>query len=269
MRFGYRLLLLANFVFSHSILAEPTNSTAAVSLPFYHLAENTITLATHIEPPLVYFENDVLKGTNIEVARLLAKHLNLSLQFTQCPFARCLSLLESGQVDMMVGINKTKPRQSYLSYLSQPYNTRTTPVRFYLRKDADITIDNYDDLAGLSVGVLRGASFFERFDNDTSLYKLEVTTHKQLIDMLLKGRFDTFLGREISIRQHISADIYQNEMKLAPYIYKKKNDSYIVLSKASNFNEYLELFSQTLNELIAQGEIKKITNKYGNHPPKP
>lgn len=224
--------------------------------------KSTLILATHIEPPLAYFENDVLVGSNIEVAKLLAERMSLNIRFTHCPFARCLNLLRHGRADIMVGINKNNERENYLSYLEQPYTTRITPVKFYLTKSNTNDITEYDDLKNKTIGVLRGATYFKKFDEDTSLNKIEVTTHKQLVNMFLRGRFDTFLGREISISRHVTAEVYQNEMKPASYIYKKKNDSYIAISKKSSFNGLYQSFSKQLSTLIDNGQVDAIAQKY-------
>lgn len=255
------IFILLSFFFNGSLIANQ-ELPAPIEGERHPNKRKTLLLATHIEPPLAYLSDSIITGSNIEVARLLAKKMNVQLRFVQCPFARCLSLLKNGQVDMMVGVKKTSEREQYLNYLSKPYTTRITPVRFYLRRSYSQDIANYDDLKDMSIGVLRGATYFERFDNDSQLNKLEVTTHAQLVDMFLKGRFDTFLGREISIKRHVSKDIYHKDMKLASYIYHKKNDSYIVVSKKSDFNMHVGELSKQLESSIASGEIDQIAKKY-------
>jgi polar amino acid transport system substrate-binding protein len=92
----------------------------------------------HIEPPLVYIENEQFKGENIDVMRLLAKRMNKKIEFIYCPFARCLLMTYQGQVDMLVAINKIDERLIFLNYLDQPCSSIMTPVRFYLTKHSSI-----------------------------------------------------------------------------------------------------------------------------------
>jgi polar amino acid transport system substrate-binding protein len=232
-----------------------------LSLNAQQSSKDTIMVATHIFPPMVYIENEQFKGKNVEVMRLLAKRMNKNVEFIYCPFARCLLMTYQGQADMMVGIYKTDERQVNLDYVDQPFSSMSTPVRFYLANDSSILLNDYDDLKELSIGVLRGASYFPRFDQDTTLNKVEMTTHKQLIDMLLKRRIDTFLGREISIKTRMPSDIYNNEFKLAPYIYSKKLDSYIVISKKSPLINELPEFKQAYRLMFESGEVSEILNK--------
>ena len=234
-------------------------SALSLFFNYVHANENdTIVIATHIEPPLVYIKNGEFSGTNVAVAKRLAAAIGKKATFIYCPFARCLSMTKDGKADMMVAINKTPKRQEYLDYLTQPFSSKITPVRFYIKKGRQININQYEDLQGLNIGVLRGATYFPRFDNDQLLNKVEITTHRQLIEMLLKNRIDTFLGRELSIKKQVSEDIYNVQLAVTPYIYNKKNDSYIAISKKSAAKLDVNQLSIILDSLLADGTIAKL-----------
>ena len=54
-----------------------------------------------------------------------------------------------------------------MRYFSRPFLDKL-PIAFYTLKDQHVSIDAYEDIYDLdSVGVLRGASYFEKFDQDT------------------------------------------------------------------------------------------------------
>lgn len=220
--------------------------------------DDTIIIATHIEPPLVYIKDGVFAGPNVEVAKVLMDAAGKKATFIYCPFARCLTMTKDGKADMMIAINKTMEREKYLDYLAQPFSSKITPVRFYVKQGSILKIDNYEDLQGLNIGVLRGATYFPRFDNDNQLNKVDITTHKQLIEMLLKNRIDTFLGRELSIKSRVDEDVYNTELVVTPYIYNKTNDSYIVVSKKSAAKIDVKQLSKILDSLLADGTIDKL-----------
>lgn len=224
--------------------------------------DNTIIIASHIDPPSAYIKEGKFVGHNVEVATMLANGINKKVAFVSCPFARCLTMLKDGHADMMIAINKTSEREEYIDYLSKPFHSLITPVVFYVSKHKDINIERYDDLKGLNIGVLRGASYFRRFDEDKSLNKVYITTHRQLIDLMVKGRIDTFLGRRISIQHQVSEQIYQEELKEMPYIYAKQNDFYIGVSKKSILNEQVDELSRVLEELLKSGAIDALNNPY-------
>lgn len=224
--------------------------------------KKNIVIANHIIPPLFYVDNGVYRGSNVEISQLLARRMNKTVEYIECPFVRCLAMIQQGKADMMISINKIADRERYLSYLSQPYQTKITPVRLYLSKDSTLSINHYEDLKNLTIGVLRGGTYFPRFDQDQTLNKFETSSHTQLIEMLLKKRIDAFLGNEITTKSRVDETTYKNEMKTAPYLYNNKSDSYIVISKNSPLHSELDEFSSVLNSLLDDGEIEKVLNRY-------
>lgn len=259
MKFYY--FLLAFLLSTSSQQALSSQSTHTPELDKY-LPHDNILIATHLEPPFVYLEGETFLGSNVEIAKLLAARMNKTIEFIYCPFARCLAMTREGKADMMLTVLKNEERKGFLSYLEQPVHSLVSPVRFYLKKDNHLTIESYEDLDKLSVGVLRGATYFERFDEDEALTKVAIKSHAGLIEMLLKNRIDTFLGKESSIEVVAEDDVYENEIKMAPYIYNKKSDFYIAISKKSPLNKEVAEFSKALKQLMANGDIDNILAKY-------
>lgn len=234
------------------LLCSTTNAT---------VQENVVRVATHTEPPYTELVNGQYVGMHIDIIKLLANQLNKKVVFVPCPFARCMLLLQEGKADMIIGVRKTKKREQHLAYLSKPYDTQSVPLYFYLYQDSRHKIGKYADLNKLTIGTIRGASYFERFDNDKSLSKKPVNNHTQLINMLQKGRIDTFLEREESVLPWINKKIYQTHLKIAKYQYDKSEESYIAISRKSPlFFEWSD-FSAMQNKLIESGKIDEVLTK--------
>lgn len=223
--------------------------------------QSTLVIATHIEPPLIYLQQGEFNGPNAEIAKLLAASINKTAVFVQCPFARCLYMAKAGRADMLIGINKNAERMAYLDYLATPYTSISTPINFYLNTDNLHNITKHEDLANLTIGVVRGATIYPKFNQDKSLKTIEVSTHEQLIEMLLKQRIDTFAAKDLSIRARVPRDIYQNKMQMADYSYHKQADFYIAVSKKSPLNLDHQQLSQHLALLLNNGTIERLLNK--------
>lgn len=222
----------------------------------------TIKLATYIEPPFSNYTNGTYSGAYIEIIQRLTKEMNINIQFVLCPAARCLQLLMNGDVDMMMGVRKTDQRKEYLHFLEPPIKIQEQPLRFYVRAESSVKIDHYDDLKKFGIGVLRGASYFDQFDEDKKLFKVPVTNHKQLVDMLLNERIDTFLEREESIKSIVDQQVYRHKIRLTKYAYNKSVASYIAISKKSKFMKDTMLFSKQLTSLKLTGDVQKIMATY-------
>lgn len=215
-------------------------------------------VAIFLEPPYVDLVNDILVGENIEIINLLAESINLTPLFIHCPLIRCLAMMKSGQADMILGLSKSVAREKDLIFLNPPYLVQHQPVRFFTLKKNNIAIENLNDLESLLVGTLRGSAYFPRFDNDKKIEKVELTSSDQLINMLLKGRIDTFIDREETVLPLLPAAEYQNKITMAHYQYNKPINSYIVLSKHSHAKNYTKKLSQILAKAMTDGTIERI-----------
>jgi polar amino acid transport system substrate-binding protein len=242
------------FLFFLLILLTFTFQTSAVE-------HDELRIVTYLEAPFAYIKNGKLLGENIEIAKLLAASINLTPLFIHCPFARCLAMVENGQADMILAIKKTPEREKNLLFLTSAHLIQHFPLRFYLLAANDLTINKFDDLTPLTIGVLRGAKYFDQFDQSRVLKKVALTSREQLIKMLLRGRIDTFLEREESIQPLISSAQYQQKFKLADYQYNKAVGSYIAISKHSKIKNYANTLSQHLQQFIDDGTIEKIIAK--------
>lgn len=218
---------------------------------------DTIKIATYIEPPLSNIINGQLVGRNINIANLMASQLNKQVVYIECPLARCMSMMQIGQTDMIISIRKTPEREEYLTYLEPSFFEQHLPVNFFIQKNSPLQIVKYDDLKPLLIGTIRGSTYFDQFDNDVNLNKVEVTSRPQLIEMLMKGRIDTFIAREESILPLIDKQVYLTAFSLASYQYDKFVSSYIAISKKSPLNNEISLLNSTLLKLINNGEIHK------------
>ncbi len=232
---------------------------AFISLSFYSSAETgKLNIAVFLEPPYVDLIENELVGENIDIIYLLAKSIGLKPEFLQCPPVRCLSLIKQGQADMLLGLSKSPEREQHLVFLNPPYLLQHQPLRFYTLKENKLIIKKFSDLEPLLVGTLRGAIYFPLFDGNKAIKKVELTSRKQLVNMLLKGRIDTFLEREETVLPLLTPTEYKNKISVADYQYNKPINSYIVLSKQSKITTHTETLSQTIAQSMADGTIKKI-----------
>lgn len=229
--------------------------------PLVLAKKSELKVAVFIEPPFVDFVEDQFVGRNIEIVKLLSKSLNFTPVFIRCPFARCLTMVKQGQADMILGLKKLAEREKDLVFLNPPLRVQHDPLRFFTLTSKKTVINSFDDLTNLAVGALRGASYFDLFDKNKVITKVELTSREQLVNMLLRGRIDTFLEREETILPLISLKEYQEKFSLANYQYDKAVNSYIAISKHSDIKAHTAALSAQLKKLVADGTSNTIKNK--------
>jgi len=221
----------------------------------------TIIIAMYIEPPFSEIVDGEFVGENIDITNALVAKLGYKAKFVYCPVARCFSLIESGQADMIIAVRKTARREQFLHFIEPPIKIQKSPLMFYTLADKKIALNHYNDLLPLKVGVIRGASYFDQFDHDTQITKVPLSSHQQLIDMLLKGRIDTFLEREESIIPLVDQNIYSTDINLAKFSYDKGVGSYVAVAKKSSLTNEIVDLSKALQHLSHSGELALLLHR--------
>lgn len=204
-------------------------------------------------------EESMASGIDLEVMALVAKGLQSKLVIIPCPFKRCLSMMKTGQIDMLTSLQLTQARQAYMHFVTPHYYSSNKV--FYTLKASNIKIDRYSDLLPLSIGLTLGHHNNVQFDEDTLLNKTLVPNDNQLFTMLSHDRLDTILSVEIT------ANYYINQFGLGSDIQKMSfgfqgTQGYLAISKRSWLAQYQEQVNRLLNELIQQGEVQGLINNF-------
>lgn len=114
-----------------------------------------------------------------------------------------------------------------------------------------------DDLAGKRVGVLRGPSYHEVFDRDTRIQKYPVTSPRNQLEMLSKGRLDAAIGvRENFITAlstlHLGADEFASPVVLEQRVVK------LWVSTSLRGSRCAAGLTKALSELRRTGEVDRL-----------
>ena len=139
--------------------------------------ENSPIVAFTHWPPWKVVKGNSFDGIDYYILEELGKRLNLHFQFIECPWIRCLEQIKSGQADFINGIAKQADREKYMYFIEPPYK-EIFSTAFYKRKGRKGSlhlIQKYEDLYKVEVGMIRGGVYFDRFDKDPKIAKVEVT----------------------------------------------------------------------------------------------
>lgn len=210
----------------------------------------TLKVAIYLDPPYVDYKNNQYIGEDIDLLIALAKRSHMQIEYIRCPIARCLYLVKEGVADMVMQLKKTPERIENYIYLTPATFTQEFPLNFYVYKNSSNKIQNYQDLTGLKVGVIRGMSYFDKFDKDKDLIKIKVNNREQLIGMLKKGRIDTFLDRDDAMLPILNRINSVGAIKAAKFKFTKYVKSYLVISKKSDISAYSKKLSHHLKEIV-------------------
>jgi len=201
-----------------------------------------------------------IDGLQSKYLRYIANELSLDIVINVMPFARRVKGIESGNLDIIVGVQRTKVSEDEFIYI-RPFYESLSYRFFSLTKNSD-KIKSYEDLRGKLIGINRHAKYFTPFDADSRLEKLATSSLQQNIDLLLYGRTDVFIHYEESTLPKL-ADLKLSN-KISKTIYQPEHliKHYIAISNKSHLMSKQHQLQQIVEKGIARGDFLKIRNDH-------
>ena len=183
------LLFYPGYAAGHDAGRDPNS---AAGKPGHGTTDRTLTIAFAHWPPRKIIAQEIAEGIDARIIRAVGKAAGVGVRFIECPWPRCINLIKKGQADLITSFSKNSERQAYVHYLGPSYITES--VSFWVRKDAGISVDSYQDLEGKRIGSIKGSAYFDRFDQDGQLQTTPVERESQLFKMMMEDRIDIFIG---------------------------------------------------------------------------
>lgn len=151
----------------------------------------TITVGANHAPPYRILQGGEKTGLYVEIFEEIAERLGWEVHYREAPFRRVLRMVQQGEVDVMLGPLETEERAELMEFVAPAFPPERR-LFFYLNREH--RIERYADLYGRAIGVLEGASYFPRFDDDEDLLKEPAPRYENLMLMLQKGRVDVVIA---------------------------------------------------------------------------
>lgn len=195
-------------------------------------------------------------GIYIDILRRVAAETGLQLEFTELPFARAFRVMEAGGADLMLGPNRNPDREVYLRYLEPPLPREP---KVFLQYHFGAPILGYDDLYGRGIAVLRGATYFDRFDADRAIERIAVDDYTAALRLVYFGRADAVVMPELQARWLMQETGLR--LRIAPYR-EAGRDSYIVLARSSPLMPQVQKIETALRGVMNGPALRQILQRY-------
>ena len=229
--------------------------------------EKVLMAVDHAPPYGMISDDGKVSGAIVDIMREMQPSLPIKFEYVACPFSRCLKMLEQNELDVMGGLIRTEAREQKMQFLTPPYMMLSSSFVFYAKADSELKINNYQDLVGKRIAVMRGAAHFPRFDTDKTLTKIEALSEHNAFEMLLKNRVDLVIAVE-ETADHASVFLQRPSQEIVkmPYRYKDVIYGHIALSKQFASSSLAEKIQERLNTLVLNGRLTELVKSY-NLPP--
>jgi polar amino acid transport system substrate-binding protein len=220
-----------------------------------------LTVAYPQWPPYKIVQDGKIGGIDALVLDEIARRTGLGFDYVECPWARCLIMLQNGSVDMITSIAQTEERRKSMDFLEPPARDNY-PISFYTNAKARHAINRYEDLYGLDIGVVRSTAYFERFDQDQKLQKTFGARERQLVDMLASQRLDVIVGIGANVDYLIRETGRSGVIKKASFVIETKDPAYIAVSRKSKHKGVVPRIEKALSDMRRAKEIEQIERSF-------
>jgi len=226
----------------------------AVTLSPLPAAAGDIRLVTENYPPLNYLENGQIKGSSMDLIRLVMRNGNIPYSVEIMPWARAIALAEIEPDFCVFTAVHDEERDQKFKWIEPLLKSRTVLVR---KQGANINPKTLEEAKAYTVGTQRG-DFTHDILKRNNFPKVDLTADLDLgFKKLMSGRIDLM---------PVSEKYYEKLKRSGAQIESVLTLAQSTYSIACNRNvpdSTVARMQQELNSLIADGTQKRIYDAYG------
>lgn len=234
--------------------SEETGDTGTATGDFTTVSDGVLTMATNAYfPPYEYYEGEEIVGIDAEIAAAVADKLGLTLKIEDMEFDSIITAVSTGKADIgMAGMTVTEDRLKNINFSS----TYATGIQSIIVAE-DSTIASADDLADKMIGVQLGTTgdiyASEDFGSD---HVDQYSKGNDAVMALTQGKVDAVIIDNEPAKSYVAAT---SGLKILDTEYASEEYAACI----SKDNDALkDAFNTALDELIADGTVQSIIDKY-------
>lgn len=237
--------------------ASAAATTAAASVKT--VTAGTLTMATNAEfPPYEFKEGDKIVGIDAEVAAAIAAKLGLKLQIDNMDFTSLIAAVQNGKADMsLAGMTVTEERKQSIDF-SDSYATGVQVI--IVKTGSKITTPDDLKKGGFTIGVQESTTGDIYTTSDYGDKKIDTINRynkgADAVQALVAGKVDCVVIDNEPAKSYVAANKGLSILT-SPYI----EEQYAIAMPKTN-KALGEAVNKALKDLIADGTVKKIVDKY-------
>lgn len=215
---------------------------------------DVLTMATNAAfPPYEFYENETIVGIDAEIAGKIAEKLGMKLEIIDTEFGSIVAGVQTGKYDMgMAGMTVTEERKASVDFTTS-YATGIQSIIV----TGDSAIATLDDLTGKKIGVQQDTTgHIYAADEFGDEMVIPFNKGADAVAALKTGKVDCVIIDNEPAKSFVQAN---EGLKILDSDYAVE-DYAICIAKENT--ELLEKVNKALEELIADGSVKAIVDKY-------
>jgi len=218
----------------------------------------TLTMATNAYfPPYEYYEGEKIVGIDAEIAAAIAEKLGMELEIVDIEFDSIITGVVEGKFDIgMAGMTVTEDRLVNVNFTDSyatGHQVIIVPDGSAITSPDDLYADGAAQIIGVQLGTTGDIYATEDFGIDRVQ---QYNTGNDAVEALKSGKVACVIIDNEPARAYVAAN---EGLSILPTEYVIE-DYAICIAKENT--ELLDKVNKALGELIADGSVQKIVDKY-------
>lgn len=202
-------------------------------------------------------------GKLVELYRELFRRIEgVEVQYLLMPWKRALVEVERGRKDGIMALFKSAERSRVMDFTAPVFTGRTMLWYSNSKYPAALHWDTMDDLEGYDIVVLRGSAMadplYAAVERGVPLSIIEVNSHRQQFEMILKGRADIAPLTEVVGYHLLESEGWKGTMQPMKKPLSDGDVYYMAFSRKSPARKLIPRINAILDEMHQEGLITRI-----------
>ena len=201
------------------------------------------------------------QGLAIDIVTTALKRAGYSPEVTTASLSQILEGSKTGAYDVFATPWYTLDRDKYLDF-SQPY--LESSVHFIKRKDTSFEYNKFDDLEGMTIGVIESYAYDEDFNESRFIEKINASSLNENLRKLVEGEIDLSLDDELVLRYTLNQWM-PNEMATLEILAKPLTTRGVNIGVSRENPEHARIvadFDKAIAQMKKDGTHDKIMRKH-------
>lgn len=225
--------------------------------------DNIFVVDVRHRPPEMNVDGETWSGPLIDIIEEAAHRITYRVKFQVRQFEGSLRYMEHGKVDILPRAICTPTRASMMDFLG-PIGYEQKEIVFLVQPGQEDSIQTFDDLKHLTVGVKQGTVYFKEFDASQEIVKIESHDDENLVRMFAHHRFDAMI---ILDRDAVEAALKKYQISAYAYAHYKLDLRIGIYYGIRRNHPAKDALQHALEDLVTSGSVKAIYAQYGLTPP--
>lgn len=252
------LICILLFSLSHSTFAASKTVSVVTLFDYapYCMVDEGFSSAQFVKPG----EDAIgFRGYSWDVLRESYHIMGYSIELKIVPWARAVSMLKSSQAQILFPTGVNREREKIFYYSNEDINSAN--FRVYVNTDSQIEWQGLSSLTDLSIGVIGGFNYGDKWRVRPRMNTINVNTILQGFRMLKAKRIDGFLGYETNWDYMLNQYKWSALFKKLP-AFDSSNEFLVALKTNPNAKTLLHVFDTGKQRLIESGRLEQMHEKW-------